>query len=546
MINIDSKVKILILIAFFYISANISFSQTLDQSRESLFDDGLMILRDNSNEKISGYADKISVAPGDTLHFKTSTSAKNFSATILRYGMKVENIKTINNIPGKIQNVPDSSWGRGCGWKTTFSFVIPLNFRSGMYSVRLKDSNNNISWITFIVNPHHNGRTSLAVIIATNTWNAYNNWGGKSVYHPHEDIPYYVSYDRPNPQMVPNHEGHNHTATAEALLLSWLEKNECDYDAYSDVDLHSSPFLLNKYKTLILGTHTEYWSLQMLNRLKQFLNKGGNLLYLGGNGLYWKVTFDTKNRIMECRKNGSNHTHTGERGGLWRELQDPEAKLLGVQFTEKGYFTFAPYKIIKENHWIFKGTNLSNGDLIGKNGLNGVAASGWETDKIDKKYSPSNIQLLAKGTNSGDGGADMIYYDHPGGGFVFSVGSLSFINSLIVDSTLTKIVKNALAGKTITNANQINYVPSIFELNQNYPNPFNPSTKIRYMLPHSSKVQLKVYDMLGRNVATLVNSFQSSGNYTISFDGSNLSSGMYFYALETSEQRIVKKMMLLK
>lgn len=544
MTNIYSKVKIFIQFVFFFMPTSIVFSQTINQFGESLLDKRNTATQ--VNIKMSGYTDKISVTPGDTLHFKTSTSAKEFSATIMRFGKKTDKLKIINNIPGKIQNVPDFSWSHGCGWMTTLTFVIPLNFQPGIYSVRFKDSNNSISWTTFIVKPVHNGRTPLAVIVATNTWNAYNNWGGKSVYHPKNDFSYYVSYDRPNPQMVPNDEEHNHTAAAEVLLLSWLEKNGYDYDTFTDVDLHSNSSLLNKYKTLILGVHTEYWSFQMMNHLKQFLNNGGNLIYLGGNGLYWKVTFDSKNRIMECRKDGSTHTHTGERGGLWRELEDAEAKLLGIEYTEEGYNTFAPYKIIKASHWIFKGTDLMNGDLIGKSGLNGVAASGWETDKIDKKYSPSNIQLLAKGTNPGEGGADMIYYDHPGGGFVFSVGSLSFVNSLIIDPTLTKIVNNALGSRVTTNSNQINYDPFTFELNQNYPNPFNPATKISYKLPRPAEVQLKIYDLLGENVATLVNSFQTSGDYTISFDGSNLSSGMYFYILETGKQRIVKKMMLVK
>lgn len=89
-------------------------------------------------------------------------------------------------------------------------------------------------------------------------------------------------------------------------------------------------------------------------------------------------------------------------------------------------------------------------------------------------------------------------------------------------------------------------IPGDYVLNQNYPNPFNPSTKISYALPHSDNVQIKIYDMLGRKVATLVDSYQSAGSYTVDFDGSSFSSGTYFYALETGSERIVKKMMLVK
>lgn len=89
-----------------------------------------------------------------------------------------------------------------------------------------------------------------------------------------------------------------------------------------------------------------------------------------------------------------------------------------------------------------------------------------------------------------------------------------------------------------------------FELTNNYPNPFNPSTQIRYSIPHSSMVSLKVYDMIGRHVATLVDGYQDAGKYTVSFNsnekGLNLSSGVYFYRLEAGSYVSVNKMMLLK
>ena len=85
-----------------------------------------------------------------------------------------------------------------------------------------------------------------------------------------------------------------------------------------------------------------------------------------------------------------------------------------------------------------------------------------------------------------------------------------------------------------------------YELNQNYPNPFNPTTTIQYSLKSSGKVVLKVYDILGREVTTLVNQNQGAGNYRINFDASKLSSGVYFYQIEAGSFRTVKKMMLLK
>ncbi|MCX6143203.1 MAG: T9SS type A sorting domain-containing protein [Ignavibacteriales bacterium] len=91
-----------------------------------------------------------------------------------------------------------------------------------------------------------------------------------------------------------------------------------------------------------------------------------------------------------------------------------------------------------------------------------------------------------------------------------------------------------------------NAVPTSFELSQNYPNPFNPSTTIRYMLPMSGKVNLRVYNLLGQVVETLVEQQQNAGAYVVVFNASRLSSGTYFYKLETDQYSVTKKMMLLK
>ena len=88
--------------------------------------------------------------------------------------------------------------------------------------------------------------------------------------------------------------------------------------------------------------------------------------------------------------------------------------------------------------------------------------------------------------------------------------------------------------------------PSVFSLEQNYPNPFNPTTTIEYSIPESGNVKLIIYNSLGEVVETLVNKFEEAGTYNISFDGLNLSSGIYFYRIEAEEFYSIKKMILLK
>jgi hypothetical protein len=90
-------------------------------------------------------------------------------------------------------------------------------------------------------------------------------------------------------------------------------------------------------------------------------------------------------------------------------------------------------------------------------------------------------------------------------------------------------------------------IPNKFELSQNYPNPFNPTTKINFSLPVDSKVSLKIYDMSGRLVSTLINNELKTANYySINFNGTNLSSGTYFYSIQTDKNNETKKMVLIK
>ena len=98
----------------------------------------------------------------------------------------------------------------------------------------------------------------------------------------------------------------------------------------------------------------------------------------------------------------------------------------------------------------------------------------------------------------------------------------------------------------ITKVDNISEPPKEFVLLQNYPNPFNPVTVIRYSVPVKDHISLTVYDLLGREVSMLVNDVQSAGSYTIEFNASRLSSGIYFYQLRTGRFSETKKMMMLK
>jgi uncharacterized protein (TIGR02145 family) len=126
---------------------------------------------------------------------------------------------------------------------------------------------------------------------------------------------------------------------------------------------------------------------------------------------------------------------------------------------------------------------------------------------------------------------------------------LSIPNSSIYFSNFIKgygFSVRCLKGDGVTSVEQEEGLPNTFELMQNYPNPFNPTTLISFSLPQATFVTLKVYDVVGREVVNLVNEFKDAGNYKLNFDGSKLSSGIYFYSLQTVNSTISKKMLLIK
>ncbi len=118
-------------------------------------------------------------------------------------------------------------------------------------------------------------------------------------------------------------------------------------------------------------------------------------------------------------------------------------------------------------------------------------------------------------------------------------GYSNFGDNCYIDSTCI------VAGPSGISHN-LDFVPKTYSLSQNYPNPFNPSTQIQFGLPKSGNVKLIVYDILGREVKTLVNEYRTAGTYQIAFDASSLASGVYFYKIEANDFVQTKKMLLVK
>ncbi len=409
---------------------------------------------------IQGFTSKLTASPGESIEFKVS-SANDYDVKFTRIGITTREIDRLSGLRGSIKPLENLPW-EGCAWDTDFSWTVPAGTPSTFYTAELVDTQGSSFHIPFAVKPSGNKRSKVAVLASTNTWNAYNGWGGSSSYCAEQ--PRVTSLDRPMTSCLPAGEGRSHLIRGEGWILDWLNNTGFEHDLYGDLDLHSSWDWLSAYPVLIISTHSEYWTLQMRDHLDAYLQAGGNLLYLSGNGLFWKVTFDDDLRVMEVCRDGRAHTQTGENGGLWRDLGRPEHSVTGVGYVREGYMTYAPYRVIKPDHWIFDGLELVKNDLVGSEGLHGDGASGWEMDQVDMEWSPSNIEIIAEGINPADymepgfdakfpdpnynwdskGGAHLTYYTHPGGGGIFSAGSISFGASLAADRQLQTMVSNVL------------------------------------------------------------------------------------------------------
>lgn len=437
------------------------------------------------------------VRAGDRAEIKAH-AAEPYRLSLWRYGLHKEPCGVLSwfdeHGPQAVrQIVPDTDISQsGVGWNTVGypaphpqqSIAAPE--RSGLYYVWGQTISGRQFSFPWVVAPRK-PQAKVAVLANTNTWNAYNAFGGRSNYinpselpatptmNARQDLARYtsaesvwlakdaefqpLSFERPElgNDIFDNTPWDDRDAAApiqgrmqcgqapgEWRLLAWLEREEIAYDYYSDVQLHDGTLDLTAYSVVLIGVHPEYWSRVMYDRLDEWVRGGGKLMYLGGNGLNCEVEFDEQGR-MRCVSHEDliKDARAGIESRMHRTHR-PESALLGVAFTNAGAMTGAPYEVKDASHWVFRGTGLKDGDLFGEKSLHERVpggASGHETDKV-MKNSPS-LKLLARGTNSDGGGADLVVF-RLGEGEVFSTGSITWVASLFPDPHVSRITRTVL------------------------------------------------------------------------------------------------------
>lgn len=409
-----------------------------------------------------------------------------------------------------------------CGWPVAFAWTAPKDLPSGNYALLLSaaDATENLPF--FVVPAKGKATAQIAVLVSTYTYTIYGNmarpewianakwreewlaqaaaWNGYphnpgahveyglSTYNFHTDGSgiAYASWRRPMLNLrigyitYPNEairgSGLRHYP-ADMHLCAWLDAKGYAYDIITDVELdREGAALLKPYTALLTGTHPEYHTPAMLDAIETYRDGGGRLLYLGGNGFYWKIALDhEKTGVVEIRRGEGGirawaaetgeyyNAFDGEYGGLWRRNGRPPQKIAGVGFTAQGNFVGSYYRVKPDARssraaWIVEGLK---GDIIGNFGFSGHGAAGFELDRAEKRLgTPSHAIVLASSeghkpdapwvlvpeeqlshivTWAGEPAeklirADMTFFETPNNGAVFSVGSITFCGSLPVNN----------------------------------------------------------------------------------------------------------------
>ena len=400
------------------------------------------------------------------------------------------------------------------GWDVDFSFEIPARLKSGLYAARLSAGQHE-ERIPFVVLPRKGEASKVAFLMPSASYMAYANEAmgfamsgaeqlanrliafspthlflgqhpeyGLSTYDSHSDGSgvCYSSRLRPILNMRPKFQfqwacyGKDNSDlrefNADLNVIDWLTHIDVRHDVISDEDLHREGFpLLEPYRVIITGGHPEYYSKEMREAVEAYTRRGGRLMYLGGNGFYWRIAYsDAMPGAIEVRRaeNGIRTwealpgeyfmSFSGEYGGLWRRQggRNPQA-LVGVGFTSEGFDRSSYYRRTKDSFdprvaFMFKG--IGSDELIGDFGFHGDGAAGNELDRADPALgTPSNALVVASseghsslymlvneeilvnhpwtdGSNNSMVRADMVFFETPNGGAVFSVGSIAYNQSL--------------------------------------------------------------------------------------------------------------------
>ena len=406
------------------------------------------------------------------------------------------------------------------GWEPSHVYEVPPGTASGCYALRVSpcDDSTPEFYVPFVVRPaRHEPHHDIAFILPTTTYGAYANMHlrvtaqfnelahgrltvldstdflllrmpelGRSTYDVHRDGSpvIYSSMNRPVTNFRPT--GRMYKFCLDLMIIDWLDSCGYDFDVITEDDIDGEgTAAIEQYRVVLTGSHPEYTTRRQLDAYEAFLESGGRLMYLGGNGFYSAAEVIPGRRdVVEVRRPGQdnlwrvNHAEaasstSGLPTGLWRNIGRPENALTGVGFITQGfdactYYTRTPASDNPRVSWVFDG--LERDEVIGDFGILQGGAAGYEIDRHEvTKGSPPHSVVLA--SSSGHSNlydlmvpsildtlpdphrtespirADMVFFETGAGGAVFSVGSIAWSGSLSHDgyeNSVSRVTRNVL------------------------------------------------------------------------------------------------------
>ena len=411
---------------------------------------------------IDGYGSETSVFPGEQIVFHIRNETWLSRIDIFRKGQQDELVFSdlVIETDSKVATLPKDAPSAGCDWPAAYTLAIPPGWKSGVYVARLSTYNAS-NEVLFVVKSRPPAARILFAITST-TAQAYNPWGGKSLY---DGIPLNasastkVSFNRPG--------GLDDFYWWEYDFLKWLEMNGIAADFCTSIDLDRDPALLGAYRLLLSIGHDEYWSRAMRDNVEGFRDRGGNVAFFSGNDCYWQIRFEDNYRTIVCYKDAASDPVKDQTSTVnWHAdpVNRPGAELMGVDFRKGGGYWSTRhdkkldpigFTVMRADHWVFEQTNLKNGDTFG--GDSYVLSN--ETDSTGAG-TPANFVVLAEATLSNmpewpvqpdwPGKATMGIYQKEGSGenrgTVFTASTDNWSLGLLVkpDSAVRQITLNVI------------------------------------------------------------------------------------------------------
>jgi hypothetical protein len=384
---------------------------------------------DRNEPAVEGYAARLSYEPGETIAVHCSATVAHpsgrvrpaddalaFTAEIVRVGATRTTVHQVDDLVAPAQTIPDEASRNGARWEPTFQVVADPTWRSGWYEVVLRASRADGTPVErragFVLRAPAGGRTAHVLLeLATNTWNAYNDWGGPNLYtggtavsfrrpfaHGLLDRPDALANRNANTFDEPDLAGARWAAysranricswsacagwpTWEGPFVAWAEQQGYAFDYAVNADLEERPELVDAYPMVLSVGHDEYWSSPMRDTVETYVTRGGNVAFLSGNTSFWQVRLEDGGDTMVSYKDQARrhdplrHSHPHLLTSMWSDpiIGRPESQMTGVSFSRGGYARIAGgtprgqrgYTVWRPEHWLFDGTDLRYGDVLG-------------------------------------------------------------------------------------------------------------------------------------------------------------------------------------